>query len=442
VSKHLSNPDLQLFFDGSSDANLRRKVIRHLLTNCEQCQALAREIGGPLLELPDQASQSISFVLSEENLRRIARRTEQVLFTAVEREKLEAIKTWKAIKGDLGLIRVTDERFLTIAFVALLVNEARVTARDDSRRSLAIVNKAQALLERLPIAGLVKEDLIAHALIVKANASRLAERFEESARYLLQAAEHDCDITTIAYASEISGARLRDVGNFELAVEEMLSAYKVYRDLRDQRKTGSVLVSLADVYKHFNPEHGLKLATDAQAILEGLDEGLERCALAASIDCMTEAGQLDKAATTFQANRKRLLQGGPNHKLKVRWLAARIDRFIFLRSKIQDSYDAAEATYLQLIEEFEAEVMNQEMSLAALQLAQMYHVARKKGKALEQLTGAITSCLKSGVRSDLVQALRMLVIMVQEDRLTDQALASVNNTLTRRWKVKGESANS
>lgn len=52
-------------------------------------------------------------------------------------------------------------------------------------------------------------------------------------------------------------ARLRDVGNFELAVEEMLSAYKVYRDLRDQRKTGSVLISLADVYKHFNPEHGL-----------------------------------------------------------------------------------------------------------------------------------------------------------------------------------------
>lgn len=227
MSRHVTEAEFRMFFDGSSDTTLRRKVIRHLLSNCTECQAIAREVGGPLLELPSKETERIAFVLSDENLSRIARQTEKALVSAVMKEKLEATRTWEAIKGDLGLIRVTDERFLSVAFITLLVNEAKVTARDDHRRALAIVNKVQTLLERLPERGLIKQDLIAQALIVKANACRLSEKFDESGRYLAEADEYDCDITTAAYASRIKGARLRDIGKFEFAVEELLSAYKI-----------------------------------------------------------------------------------------------------------------------------------------------------------------------------------------------------------------------
>lgn len=452
ADQHISESELKSLFEGTATANLRRKVVRHLLSTCQQCLVMAGTVSGPyFMDIGDDCpTQDLGegytvfpYVLRDESLKKLAQH-EKVLVSRVNKEKEEAFRAWRSNPG-VDLQQIKPSRItISAPYIQLLINESRAAVREDPQKALALAKKASSLVGRMPqsLRRVIKEDLQAQTLLAMANASRAEEKFRDARVYLHLSGECDADLITLAWGAKISGLLLRDEGRFERAADEMLSSLRIYEEIGEQMKVASMLVSLAFVYRHFAPETGLQVARQAQELLDGQDEHLEICALSAAIDCMNESGDPLSAGRLYFVNRKLLMKTGPRNRMAIRWLAARIDRALYMRSHLEDHYFAAEATYLDLISDYDTKGMYQEMSIASLQIAQMHHTARRKDKALYYLQSAVTSCHRSGIRADLVEVLRTLAVMVQEDRLTERAIAAANNTLTRRWKVQGEPTNS
>jgi tetratricopeptide (TPR) repeat protein len=368
------------------------------------------------------------------------------MYQNAERKRQEeaavAAAVWQRIKDSpQGRQIMTIKSFKgcqTWGMFDLLIAEAGVRRLTDVQSALSIADLALTVTEEMDNANSLSQYLLfslrAEAYTVIGNLHRIREEFPAAVRSLDTAEE--ClsmgtgDIVLEATYSSLRGSLQRDLGDHEGAEKLVRSAIHLLREAEELQDEARNWVKLSTIHRYTDPNSGINSAKHALRLLRDTKEDpLFAYAEFALIDCMVEAGYGPGAASEFKRHRENLYNLLPSSKRShVKFLAGRIAAAL-------GYYDEAIAVYYEVIEDYRARKLFQEMSLAQLYLVWLLMEKKKWRIALRLCEEAMRHLQALNLSKHALTVWLTVRDLLTAREIETQSAKAVIFSMHRHWKV-------
>ncbi|HKH46868.1 MAG TPA: hypothetical protein VKM72_19590 [Thermoanaerobaculia bacterium] len=379
--EHVSEGLLDRFFRGQLSRKETRRLVRHLLTSCSRCLAMASRAGQrsdrlgktePGLPEPVPIPQSNAGLFlgllqgREADTMRLARERLQGIGLLAELEKHPP--------GERLAVLQRDARFHHWGLFDRMLVKYLESARNEPKAGIDLVNLALAILELLPekrYKPALLNDFRAAGMAALANARRLAGFFEESKQAIEGAWEHLDDGTgdPVEEASllSIEASLWRDLGQLDRSAGLLDRAIRIYRQIGDDNRCARMLIQKGLALGYADPASGIDLLQDALSLIDAAQEPrLELCARHNLALFLDDSGEPQEALAILEMSRPLYAVFGDRQtQLLLHWLEARIARSL-------GDLAEAEAVLQKVTAEFSRRGMHYEQTIASIDLVQVY----------------------------------------------------------------------
>lgn len=387
AEKHVSEDLLGRFLRVEVTKSEAQEVVRHLLTGCDSCAALAHRLAeglGP--GAPAPADWEVRYEQVFQRALAFASAEEQ----RIALEKLRGWGQWAYLAPLHPQVRFalveSDPSYHTFGLYDRLLEASRWYTRTEPVEAVDVVRLALLISERLDSAKMGQErraDLQARAWAALGNARRLASDFEGARRSFNEAwrvleEEGTNDPAERAHILGLEATYISDIGEFETAEEALGEALQVYREIPDVHMQGRTFLKMGATIGHIDPARGLAHIRNALSLIDcGTEPRLDLCAQHDLAWFLADNGQAEEALAVLERARP-LYQQFPDQytQLRLHWLEGRIAFRI-------GEYDQAENIFQQLWEEFRTRDLNHELVLVSIDLAEALVGKNEPNRAAE-----------------------------------------------------------
>jgi len=371
---HISEELLERFLRADISKADAREVLRHLLSRCPECLALASRITAQV----GLYSKTTTWEEAYEEIfaRSLAFVTEQEKRLAVE--MLRGWGQWAALEPvnpqERFALVEADPRYHTYGFYQRLLEASRWYIRTDPAEAVDVVRLTIMVAELLDPALMGEKrvaDLRAAAWASLGNARRLASDFEGSRRafnetWRILEEEGTNEPLDRAHVIGLESGYMQDMGEFETAEASLEEALEIYRHLHDTHLEGRTLLKMGDCIGQIYPERGIARVRQALPLIDVAKEPrLELCAQHDLAWFLNDSGKPEEALVVLDRARPAYQQFPDKWtQLRLHWLEGRI------AANLGDLAEA-ESIFSHLWDEFRARSLNHELVLVSIDLAEV-----------------------------------------------------------------------
>jgi tetratricopeptide (TPR) repeat protein len=433
---HVTKEQLHLFLGRKLPKERAAAVVRHLLSGCPGCLALAREAGwtsalpGPPANLANREYDAM--------FRRL-----DLLHALVEgdilAERERADSLWARLQSHAPerrlLIVRNEERYHLWGLYERILAESRQASGTDPLAAADLAYLALAVVDRLnprTYGHLRLHDFRGAAWVALANAKRMAADFA-GCQDALRHARAELDLGTEdpleeAQLRSVRGSYLTDLGELEQAVAVLERAVVCARRIGDRHLEGRTVLQQASAIGETDPRRGIELARRALALLNGTqDPHLELGAWHILAFCLAAAGKPREAEAILDA-RRHLYPRYPDPQTLARlyrleaWIAREKGELI----QAEHLFREQRALYAEHDLDFD-------QVLAALELAEVLTLETRVTESLEILAETYPVLQAWGLQVDVLRSWILLEKSVKARAATTQAFRDLADLLRRRW---------
>ncbi len=376
---HLSADLFRRFLDLRVTHSERRAVVRHLITRCPECVALAERVtaetgywlGAGGAEAFIEGDYAQAFQAASRFATRAARR--------VALERLRGWAHWSVLEPlppheRLHVVVERKDWHHWGLFQALLDATRWYRERDpqEAAEIALLALDAANLLDPLAVGGeAVAKDLRAEAFGILADCRRLASDLDGACRAIAEAWECNeqgaGDPRDKAHLYRVDASYAAAVGEFETAEAILEQARSLYLGANEPHLQGRTLIAMGETIGHVNPERGIAHIEHGLQLLNPVREPrMELRAAHHLAEFHSAAGRpqealaiLDRARPLYRQFREEEVQ------LRLHWLQGRISHALALHA------EAAEILR-QVREEYRARDLRREFLLVTIDLAEAH----------------------------------------------------------------------
>jgi tetratricopeptide (TPR) repeat protein len=435
---HPRDRELKSLLAGKAGPKARSRVVRHLLSRCEECPERLRalipadpesgKVYDACIDRAIAAVQPLEKVWDKERERKdrsmaLVRAKGWGNLTSPERRALQG--TWARV-----------EIFLELSF------EMRYRNR---KVMLELALSAQKAAERLQSTAAYPEgllfDLRARAAVEVANAERVNERFwlaEEAlqrAHALLE--QGTGDLMIHAYIEEVEASLLKDHRRLGEAEALLDQAHRAYKKLGERHLAGRVLLSRGSCrFFAGKPLEAVGLFRQAISFLDSSrDPQLVAAAQYNLLDALVEGGDLREASRLLlESGLRQTFEDDPLNLLRIRWVEGKI-----LAGR--DRFKEAERVFIEVRNGFRGQGLEFVAAVAGLDLAKLLLRQGKTGPVHELAKELTARAKERKIHPEAVNALhgfeyvcRVKVVSVQNAELTQKFLHQLESWPSLRWE--------
>ena len=428
---HLNRQVLLDFFLGKLGRKANRDVVRHLLSGCEPCRRVARELW---VGEPEPAEFDLKAIAME--VWRQGRIFDQEKADAPAlMEELEQLSQARQL-----LVVQNSRRFQTRGGCELLLDRAYEACPSDAEEAIQGAAIARALAERLSAevygSGAL-HDVQARAWTILGHAQREASRLREADASFRRAEElaetGSGDPCVIGRVWHLKAFVRHAQGHFEEALELFRSAARVFRAAGDNHLVGSTLVDRGRTLKQIGDLKGA--AESVRAGLKLLDASRSpRMELVAKHNLTLYLQELGKAEEALELVGELLTLharlGGEIDQLRLVWLEGKL-------ASLKGDLDRAQEAFEGVRQGFEARSMPYDQALVSLDLAAVYLVRERFGEVLE-LAGEMLAVFQAlSIDREAIAALFFLQEAVKARTVSLALLGELGTYLKRVQREPG-----
>ncbi len=431
-TSHVSTEQAEGLLEGALASEEKKALLAHLLTRCEPCLALVREIAFPQADAAD-------FDYSD-----LLRRLELAYLVAthdVGQERNLAAESWQLLKRmDSGqrmqLIKHNPD-FRHWGLYERLVEEAKLLIRQDPIQAVDLTFLALYITENLDptsYSDSLQADFRAGALTAHANTKRLLGDFA-GAKSALQEAEKLLEVGTgdpqeRATLVSIWSSLLTDLGYFEQAEEVLQEALRLARQIQDRHLEGRYTIQQSSTIGWVDPIRGLQLADKGLSLLGNAstrDKTLELCAIHLLALWANEAGDPKEARATFAAYRH-LYEDFDD----AFWTGRRLHLQGHI-SKAEGDLSQSESLFRELVDHYAANGFEFDLALASLDLSEVLAMQGRVLDSGEVMNGLYLILKQWDVNGEILQHWAALKDGMMVRRFQLRAFKELAMTLRRKW---------
>ncbi|HEY0510954.1 MAG TPA: hypothetical protein VGH73_03565 [Thermoanaerobaculia bacterium] len=432
MDKHPHRNALSRFGLGRLHRRRNREIVRHLLTDCEECRRITSQY------LPNlEYGEAFAHVRTEVARRQAALQAEQAEAPELLRELL-----LQPFERQQAMVTAAAARHHSWAFCELLLDAAREWGFQDPGRALELSKLGVETADRLDAAVYGRSrvhDLAARAWASLGNAQRIRSDFREAETSFAEA-ERRLKLGTgdpvekaqvLLFKSSLFGNQQR----FREAFRLLDRVVAIGRRCEDAHLWGKALVMRGFL---------LGLAGDPDAAIRHLTEGLQkvdpasdpRLVVAAQHNLtlyLTESGRYGEAMRLLEGARPLYLQiGDQMNLLRLRWLEGKI-------ASALGHFREAEALLRSVRKELIERELGYDAALLSLDLATVY--AREgRSSEMRHLAEEMLPIFKSrDIHREAIAALVVFQKAAEMERVTLGLIRDVSGYLKESratWSVR------
>ncbi len=431
AAMHVSREQLDLLRREKLAPAETRRVVRHLLSGCDACLALARTA-----LLPDRHDLDYTGLL---------RRLELALLVAdneVRSERAHAEDLWPVLKPlaperRLFLVK-HDPRFQSWGVYEKLLEEARTAGREDPIQAVDLAHLALGVAEMLDGGSYGEEriaDFRAAAYVALGNAKRLLGDLQGAEAALAAAEGHlrqgTGDPLEAVNLISIQSSLQADLGFLEEATALLDRAGRHARATGDRHLEGRIALKQSSFIGYVDPQRGLALAEQGLSLLEsGKDPHLDLVGRHLLAFWSNAVGDPEEAEGIVDTYRYLYAQFSDTF-----WTG----RLLHLEGNIartRGDLRKAERCFRGLVDLYSRKNFELDLVLAALDLSE---VLVRQGSPVEasQILSELHPILEAWKLSgDILRAWTILLAALRENSFEERAFQEVAMLLRRRWNWK------
>ena len=434
---HLTDVEVGLFVTGRLEPAVYRRVVRHLLSGCAECQArflesteikalLGADVEPDLFEdaaYDDAIDRAYAAALSQ------ASRWEQ---EKAQRDRLLSDPR----TGPRGLLESPrgDAGSQGWAFAeALLVASREERFRDRERMRLLAMAATAAARELDPrvYGGAAISDLRARASVELANAHRLHDEFESAEEALVQAegflADGTGDPLILARILEVEVSLRSDQKRLGEALEQLDILYQLYAQLGERHLAGQTLISqgintaIAD-----RPDEAIPLFRQGLDLIEPeRDPQLAAIGRYGLLNALELSGRYREAGgLLLESGLREAFSRDPLNLAKLRWLEGKIHAGLGKLWRAEQILGEVRDGYLARGQGYDAALVG--LDLATVWLRQGKHAAVRD--LVEEILDTFATL---GIQREGIKAVRHLREACRRERATPALVQRVSGFLRR-----------
>ncbi|PYQ67181.1 MAG: hypothetical protein DMF53_02165 [Acidobacteria bacterium] len=436
---HLDESEVERFLGGDLPPDEQRKVVRHLLKDCEPCRAKLASLSEVLFRAEDlkEDARGIQSFSYDAALARAANRAhlyqarhrkerellEQALDTAPPDAKEGEEVYWRPFEALRGWSRV--EALLRLSF------EERYR---DPRRMLLLALAARLAAEKLSPAelgpGLVA-DFQARAWAEVGNAYRVNEQFDFAEATLAHAEslfeEGTGDILLLARLADIKASLRIDQRRLDEAIDLLEVAYDLYYWAGDLHLANRARIKRG-ITTHYtgDPQEAISLLRQGLKLIDSTrDPQLAATGCQSLIHALADCGDFQEAGRLLlSAGLRQAFVEDPLNLLKLRWMEGKVLAGL-------GKLGRAERTFEQVREEFLLREREYDTALVGLELAAVW-LRQGKTAQVRGLAEETYEILRDlGVHQEAFRAVLFLREACRRQAVTVSLLRKVHGFLVR-----------
>jgi len=442
---HPMDRELKSMLADKAGPKTRGRIVRHLLSRCEECPEKLWSL------VPPGLFRSTSVPESEEAYDACIDRA----LSAVHLQQKEWDKEKERKDRGIALVHAKGWGNLTAAERrALQGSWARVEVllelsfemRYRHRKvMLELALSAQRAADRLQPTAACPEsllfDLRARAAAEVANAERVNERFFQTEEALQKAHalldQGTGDILVEAYIYEVESAFLKDHRRFAEAEALLHQAYRSYLKLGEQHLAGRTLMSQG-VCKVLagQPVEGAGFHKQALALLDpARDPQLIAATQHNLLNALVDAGDLREASRLLlESGLRQTFADDPLNLLRIRWVEGKI-------AAGRDRFKEAEKILTEVRDGFRSQGLEFVAAVAGLDLAKLLLRQGKAQQVHDLARDLVARAKERKIHPEAVNALhgfeyvcRVKVVSVQNAELTQKFLYQLESRPSLTWE--------
>ena len=423
---HVTRDQLEKLAEDRLAPPLRKDVVRHLATGCSSCRALASKLFGghadysgvfrslslrpPVSASALEAESALGRVLWEERLEAVEP-AQRLLFVRTDSK----LWCWGLFDRIHGLSKERRKDFpldaLDLAYLALEVAE-RLPA---DRYPVSLINDARA--GAYGTIGNTKRILGDHNGCGEAL-DRAAELLEDGTGDPLEEAN----------LVSLRVSWLAELGRVEEAEELLESGLECARQVRDPQVEGRLLIQHSSMIGFRDPARSLDLAYRALAVLHpGVDRELDLIGRYLVMFMHCELGNLQEARALFNAFSDDF--AGEDNAL---W-RGKLLQFEAGMARKAGELDKAESLFRQLVDHFGQHDMRHNLTMSALDLAEVLTAKREFLEAFKILEAVYPILEGWGANREVLRAWLMVQEAVRVESLEAATFKEATSVLRRYW---------
>lgn len=423
---HLTRHELERFRANRSGREERHRTFAHLLSACERCCRIARDIFFP---------EGIDYTPMFERLEAIFAQTEM----GVRAERRRGDELWMLLVPLDAAQRLlwvkNDPRLHLWGLYARVVAEARDAVRRDAGEAVGLAYLGWMIAQRLDPAvygDIHVRDFQGAATALLGNAKRLCGDLRGAQEDLDRAEEllnlGTGDLLERAFLLSVRASLKTDLGCFEDAATLLRRAAACAREMNDRQLEGKYLIAWSSSIGWLHPERGLTLARRGLSRLEpGADPHLELGCRHLQALWLNELGRTVEAREMMESCRP-LYEAFSDPVTRGRLL--RLDGLL---SRDEGRLDVAERCFRELMELYEQHNFDFDLALAALELAEVLSLEGRLGESTE-LLGRLYPLLETWrLNADILRSWLILQEAVKRNAVQNQMFRELAMTLRRQW---------
>jgi len=432
--RHLDANDVEDLLARRLSHDRRRRVVGHLVGDCEPCRARVRS---RLVQAREevsayQAAIDAALAKSAVHIRR-------------ELADLAAgAQLWAGLRdqppGRRMLMVRNARRYGTAGVLAALLRDYHEALWRDPREGLEIAELGLAIAERLDDGsrhGARLADLQSEALGIAANAMRLASCHGDAAELLLAAEQlrwaGSGDLLLEGRLLTYQGSLWQTLRHFDEAAQVFGQAEQAYRKAGEPHLAARSLVARAEAIGYLHPVQGVRLIRRAIPDIDGArDPHLELAAHHSLAWYLNDAGwvweareEVGRSAVLYQR-----FSGDAVASLSRAWLQGRIDRSLHELDQARRSYERAWAGFEEL-------GMEIHLTMLAIDRAELQVAAGELASAAALLARIMMLVESWGVGRETLAALRLLREAVLSRQCERAAFRRASVAVRRCWAKVG-----
>lgn len=429
---HLTEDQLRELGEDRLPADERRRVVRHLLSACPSCLALARQVLTPELA----SAADYDGVLRRLGLAWVLARND------VQVEKGIARALWEghlaALEPGRRLMAIRHNPDLqTWGTFDLLVGEAKRISLERPVEAVDLAYAALAVTDLMDPRAYGEErieDYRASAWAALANAKRLSGDFRGAREALRTAAalveKGTGDPYEEANVLSMTASLLTDLGEFERAVDILDRAVALVRTVRDRALEGRFLIQQSGVIGWSEPGRGLKLAERGLKLLRGPgseDRYAELAGRHLTALWSNELGDFEEARSILETYRA-LYESYPDPPTRGRLLL--LDALI---CRSEGRLEESERQLRRLVEHYSEHGMSFDLTLGTLEWAESLVLLGAHLEATEVLREVYPLIEQWGAPVDILRSWKLMEEAVRGRAAQHGAFRELAMRVRRLW---------
>lgn len=423
---HVTREQLEKLAEDRLPPAARKGVVRHLATGCLACRTLASKLFGGHSDY-SSVFRSLSF---RQPISGSSLEAERKLGEVLWDERLRS-----ADPGQRLLFVRTDSNFWCWGLFDRVHNISKERRKDLPLEALDLAYLALEVADRLPTdrypASLIN-DARASAYGTIGNSKRILGDLAGCGEALDHATEllEDGTGDPLEEANLVSlrVSWLCELGRLEEAEELLETALECARQVRDRQLEGRLLVQMSSMFAFHDPARGLDLAYRALATLSpGVDRDLDLIGRYLVMLMHCELGNLQEARAMFNAFSDDF--AGEDTAI---W-QGKLLQFEAAMARKAGELDNAENLFRKLIDHFGQHDMRHDLTLAALDLAEVLTAKREFLEAFKILEAVYPILEGWGAGREVLRAWLMVQEAVRVESLEAATFKEATKILRRYW---------